>query len=443
MINKRLLKILVLLLVVFVAVVLVYGHVNKKENRTFHRLTTNLQHFWLHGSDVYFYSGSFFAKYNLQTNQVVRLSDYLDIQGGISSVDWGTDAVVFQTNPSANNRDDVTTAASQLGLQPYEPHWWRYSFNDTQYQLLNFSGINDCSSLIQINHSLLACAKPQSSGSQSYQLNLFDVSSLTSKKLANSDDTIGGLATDGKNIFYTVTRLSGKQTLNEVNLSSQKVSELYRGDGTITYRAYTNDTLLINDVPVSNPGQTDSHADETPLIASSQKLVSLNNGGVVFTKNFRSLPISFYEDGGRAHISSLDGSIKYVEGNNLKQQFGTAAQPLKQGSFLFSYGGSLYMIGVDGILSSWPKLNNSHKDSSEFNISQDNDPTGNSWIDNESGGVRDAYLFRNDVSSSQQEQQVGANLEARGFWASEFNFNWVVDGADYHTPVAPKAIIIQ
>ncbi len=134
----------------------------KKDSRDYSEITSNLQNSWLHNESVYFFSGSFFAKYNLENNKISRLSDYLNIKGGISSVSWDADSVVFQTNPRETDRDDVTTIAQQFNEKPFLPHWWQYDFQTKQYQLLDFAGINACSSLVQINDKLLACAMPQS-----------------------------------------------------------------------------------------------------------------------------------------------------------------------------------------------------------------------------------------------------------------------------------------
>jgi hypothetical protein len=426
----------------------VISHFNKPQ-RHFSEVTENLQSSWLHDGQLYYYTGSFFAKYDTSTGSISRLSDYLIIQNGISLPNWTPDAVVFQTNPASGDRDDVTTAAQQLGAKQYQSHWWRYDFQTKQYQLIALPGADTCEEVTQVSSSLLACAAPQSSGSSSMTLKILDLGSGSSRTLFSTDDDISNITSDSRNVYFVVTKLSGVQSLHSVSYSASPVhKELFSGDGQLTYYSYGEGRILIddasNDTKSAKTGNT-AEVSQQPFSAK-QKLVLMNGGKTTFTKKIKSLPVSLFSDAaGNALFSSLDGSVSSVSGDGIKVLVKPASPVLKNGDFLFSAGDKLYNLGVNRKLYSSPGTprGDNSKYPSSFNSVADNDPSGNSFINRLGNGQWNVYMYIPDVSSSQQQLAIGTMLEKKGFKPSEFNFTWVVDGADFNTPVSPNAIIIK
>ncbi len=444
--NRRIL-VVGSVIVIAMLVVLVFGFNHHKETRNYQKVTTNLQHSWLHGHDLYFSSGSFFAKYSLANGKIERLSDYLYIHSGVTALSWSTNAVVFQTNPGPTDRDDITTAATQLGVQADAPHWWRYDFTTKQYQLLNFAGIDSCTSMIQISDNLLACVQLQIADSSANQVTLFNISDKSAKKLASSEDHISDITSSGNTIFYVLTRLSGKQSLRSVSLSGSQDKKIYESDGTISYQVYEDGTLLVNETPATatQADATEGHTSDTP-VAITQKIVLLRGQQVLLDKKINSLPVTLYADGSnKAVFSSQDGSISTVDSQGIHRISGPTEKPLVSGDFLFKLESKFWVVGLENTLASWPATPHpkNYRPIDKYDVRKDSDPNGNWWLDVADLNAPAVNLYLTDTPSSQQEAAVGDTLEKEGFWPSEFNFNWVVDGADYNTPISPKASIIQ
>jgi hypothetical protein len=414
------------------------------EKRSFSKVTVNLQNSWLNSDDVYYYTGSFFAKYNTGTGSIERLSDYLFIKDGISSVSWSPDAVVFQTNPTDGTRDDVTTAAQQLGVRPYQPHWWKYDFQTKQYQLLALPGIDNCGSLVQISSGLLACLAPQTSGNGIRAIKTFDLASKSSRNIFSTDDGVSSISSDGQNLYFIVSSLSGAQSLHSVNLSSASNKELFSSKNQLAYYAYGGGKVLVDESSARTGKIEDSHEGALPAAAAKQKVILLENGEKTFDKTVKLPPVTFYSDpAGDMLLSSLDGSISEVSGTGIKTIVGPATPSLAGGDFLFQAHNKLYVINPKNELLSSPATPRTARYPSDFSTKNDNDKAGNSFIDVASGGVQSAYIFIPNVSSSQQELAIGNMLEQKGFKPSEFNFDWKPDSVGFHAPITPNAVIIK
>lgn len=446
--NKRLVVLIVILLVAIGAAgYYVYSH--NKPLRDYGKLTSNLQNASLIDGSIYFYTGSFFAKYNTN-NSVTRLSDYLYISSGISNVSWSADSVVFQTNPLPQDRDDVTTAAASLGAQQYSPHWWKYSFKDKQYILLNFAEIDDCSLLVQISDTKLACTMEQSPGSTATDVLLYDTSSKTSKKLISSDNFIDGITGSNSAIYYTETRLSGGQSLKTIGIKSTSDDLLYEGSGKLTYAVGPNNSVLAKDLVESiasaKAGEDErSHSEESNPVAVSQKIVLISGGEVVFEKQFKAFPLTvFTSPTDQLMYSSLDGSVKEVTEDGIETLDKATKNQLEGGDSLYKINERLYVVSRDGeLLTSPDDINNKHRDPETFDGVKDNDDNSESWIDDTNMSSPGGYLYSSKTPSSLQQLEIDKWLIKRGFWPSEFNFTWVVDGVDFNAPIRPSYIVVQ
>ncbi len=445
--NKKTLLILAALLAIGATGYYLYSHA--KPTREYGKLSSNLQNSYVMNDSIYFYTGSFFAKYNTN-NTVTRVSDYLYIASGINNVSWKPDAVLFQTNPLPQDRDDITTAASGLGSQQYSPQWWKYSFKDKQYQLLSFGNISGCKLVAQINDTELACSKEQEPGSSATDLYLYDLSSKTSKKLLSSDNPIDQLSGSDKTIYYTETRLSGKQSLKAISTKSSSSRLLYEGTGNITYAVAPNNEVLVSDaLDSTEPSKTTkddiSHSEESSPVASTQKIVLINGGEAVVEKQFKSLPVTvFVGSAGQLMYSSLDGSVNAVTEDGIETLDKATKNQLETGDTLYKLNERLYLINNrNELLTSPDDINTSHRSPESFDGVKDNDDRSDSWIDDTDMNSPGGYLYSNSVPSSLQQLEIDKWLIKRGFWPSEFSFTWVVDGVDFNAPVRPNYVIIQ
>jgi hypothetical protein len=437
--RRAIILILALLALAFLAFLFI-GEPGKKE-RSYSRVTVNLQNPWLHDEDVYYYTGSFFAKYDTGANKIQPLSDYLFIKSGIGSVSWSPDAVIFQTTPGASDRDDITTAAAQLGANPKQTHWWKYDFTARKYELLALPGMDSCTSLTQAGQDRIACLAAQSSGTGSLAVKIYDLDTGSVKTVFSTDDGIDDMVSDGQTLYFIVTNLTNNQSLHSISLSSSDDKELFTSKEQLNYYVYGGGQVLVNETPNKNQKTL---PEAGTVKATKQKLVLLKDGGKTFEKSFKSLPLSlFSNDSGDVLFSSLDGSVKQIAGDSLKTLYKSARPPLQVGDLLFTAHQKLYLIGADGVLSSSPAIPREGRYPSSFSSGKDNDPSGNSFIDTPGPGKQDVFLFMPGVASSQQQAAVGKFLEKKGFKPSEFNFNWVVDGADFHSPVTPNAVIVK
>ena len=450
MTNKQKLKLAIILALAAILLIFAYtifALLTQKEDRHYNVATYNLQNPWVQGDDIYYYTGSFFAKYNTTNGSISRLSDYLYINSGISSVSWDKQAVVFQTNPQQTDRDDAVVAAQELKVNPYLPHWWRYDFATKQYQLLNFSGIDECQPLTQLTSVLLGCIKPGKLGDTSSDVSIFDLQKRTSRKITANDNIVGDLTLLKNTLFYTVTSLGGQQSLNSINLSSGAHQTLYSSKGLISsYVPLDTNKIALNEITPNKAGSSTSHGSEDEGASDNlrQKLIILQNKEKIFDKNLDSYAVNLYQLQGQTFVSSRNGSINKVINNKLAQVGGSTRKPLSEGAFLFKINGKFFVINANGNLLSSPSSNRKgFKKPDSFVAGKNNDPKGKSWIDFDKGGTRSVFLFSNNIPVSRQQLTIGNMLEKEKFRPSEFNFKWVVDGVDFHAPVKPQATVIR
>lgn len=446
--KKRLVVVIVILFVLLAGGYLAYSQL--KPTREYGDVTSNLQNAYLMDDALYFYNGSFFARYNTAKNSVDRLSDYLFVQSGIDNISWSPDAVVFQTNPQTKDRDDITTAAASLGDKQHAPHWWKYDFNSRQYQLLYFADIDSCENLVQINESELACSKEQSPGSTTSELAIYDTSSKSSKKLLSTDDSISDIFAAKDSVYYLETRLSGAQSLKSVGVKSLKSTTLYEGEGRLTYTVGSNGNVLINDKgkdSVSNrQDENDSHADEANATSTSQKIVLIEGGGVVLEKSIKSLPVQVFSSAsGQMMYSSLDGSVKEVTSDGVETLDKAPKNPLETGDRLYKINERLFVVSANSDLLTSPAdlVGSTHRDPQSFDAVKDNDNNSDWWIDSTDMSSPGGYLYSESSPTGAQQLEIDKWLQERRFWPSEFNFTWVADGADFHAPINPRSVIIR
>ena len=446
--RKRLLLSLSTILILLGGAYLAYGYF--KPTREYGDVTSNLQNAYLMDDALYFYNGSFFARYNTAKNTVDRLGDYMFIKNGISNLSWSPDAVVFQSNPQTQDRDDITTAAASLGEKQYNPHWWKYNFNDKQYQLLNFSDIDDCESLVQVNAVELACSKEQSPGSITNDLATYNISSKSSKKILSSDETLSSLSASKDVIYYLETRLSGAQTLKSVSLKSSKSNSLYQGEGQLSYVVGANGSVLINDGGDESiakiADESDSHADEASAKSSSQKIVLIEGGGVVLEKDIKSMPVLvFSNSSGQMMYSSLDGSVNEVTSDGIETLDKAPKNPLETGDRLYKINERLFVVSTNDDLLTSPHdlVGVSRRDPQSFDSVKDNDNNSDWWIDSTDMDNPGGYLYSESTPTSAQQLEIDKWLLQRRFWPSEFSFTWVADGAGFNAPISPRFVIIQ
>lgn len=450
--NNRTIPIIGGLLVVVLAataLIVALTH-NSSVDRQYKYVTQNLQNAAQQGDELSFYSGSFFARYDLINHRFERLSDYLYIDGGINTVGWGSDAVVFQANPSQSTRDDITTAAQQLGVDPYTPHWWRYSFTQKQYQLLDLAGIQSCTQLLPVDNTHLACVQPQAAGNYATQLSVYDTAAKTSKKLVSSQDKISQLSVAGGRVYYIVTDFAGDERVESVATSTPGGQVQYRSKLHIAgYLAGSSNQLLVNEVPRLKEQDKKESAKQGDIgnKAISQKVLLVVGGETKSSVSVEAVTVNLYEDSSTKSLAfgTTSGAVYGVTGGSLKQLQPNAKTALANSDLLFSRGTQIYVLKTDYTLTSSPEIPRpaGKKLEQQFKPFDDNPDSGDSWIDEAKNGQREALIYLNNVPSSQQQLAVGQNLEQKGFIPSEFNLSWVLTGAGFNVPIAPKAVLIR
>ena len=192
--SRRFIVVLVLLVALVGVATFFIFHRQQKVDRLYSRLTSNVQSAGLINNEMYYFTGSFFAKYNFSERKIIQLSDWLDIKNGVENVSWDANAVVFSSKPSPGTRDDISTASSQLGVDPNTSHWWRYDFGNKQYQLLDFATIDACSALVQMNQEKLFCLQKSGETSTVTDVYMFDVAARSGTKIFTTNNTVDRLS---------------------------------------------------------------------------------------------------------------------------------------------------------------------------------------------------------------------------------------------------------
>ena len=439
--SRKYLVVFFILIVVVLLVVFWMLHRTPKVERLYSKLTSNVQDAGLFDNELYYFTGSFFAKYNFNDRKIIQLSDWLDIKDGSSNINWNKNAVVFSTKPAPGTRDDITTAASQLGADPSSSHWWRYDFTTKQYQLLDFAGIDGCTSLIQINNDSLLCQKASGDGNTVNEVYLFDLGSRSSNKVFSTKDTIGRLSAYGKDFGFIVTTLGGKQRVYQGDLITKKPKQIYLAKGDVSYKLGGEGQALISNTKEKIKGE-DSHKEEdkTSKAMVNYELYFVQNGTLVNLGKVKAPLLTLYRNNG-LFASSINGSVYELKNDKLELIEGPSKETLDAGAFIFSVDGESLLL-QNGVLSTEEVVELNTRSASEYNPKEDADLTGNSWIDNSVDPLA-AYLYLPNVKSSDQQALVGKHLSSRGFVPAEFNLTWVVDGFDFHTPIKPNAISIR
>lgn len=439
--SRRFIVVLVLLVALVGVATFFIFHRQQKVDRLYSRLTSNVQSAGLINNEMYYFTGSFFAKYNFSERKIIQLSDWLDIKNGVENVSWDANAVVFSSKPSPGTRDDISTASSQLGVDPNTSHWWRYDFGNKQYQLLDFATIDACSALVQMNQEKLFCLQKSGETSTVTDVYMFDVAARSGTKIFTTNNTVDRLSAYDGNFGFVVTTLGGKQSVYQGSASSGKSREIYTAKGDVAYKLGNDGSILISDTQIKIEGQNTHEEDSSkPVKDVNYRLYVMQGGKITEVGGVKSPGLTLYRNGA-LFASSLDGSIYQLKGGVVERIADPSTETEDYGSFIFEVGGESLLL-QDSVLSTEDVVELNSRDPSEFNGKDDNDPTGNSWIDNSVDPFA-VYLYLPNIPSSKQQALVGQHLTSKGFVPAEFNFTWVVDGVDFHTPIQPNAVIIR
>lgn len=249
-----------------------------------------------------------------------------------------------------------------------------------------------------------------------------------------------GSAYDG-NFGFVVTTLGGKQSVYQGSASSGKSREIYTAKGDVAYKLGNDGSILISDTQIKIEGQNTHEEDSSkPVKDVNYRLYVMQGGKITEVGGVKSPGLTLYRNGA-LFASSLDGSIYQLKGGVVERIADPSTETEDYGSFIFEVGGESLLL-QDSVLSTEDVVELNSRDPSEFNGKDDNDPTGNSWIDNSVDPFA-VYLYLPNIPSSKQQALVGQHLTSKGFVPAEFNFTWVVDGVDFHTPIQPNAVIIR
>ena len=428
--RRKYIIVISFLILCAVIVILIIGLTNKPgtEERQYHYLSKNLQDNWLSKNEIFFYTGSFFAKYNLDSHKITRLSDYLYIDGGIISPSWNQDSIIFQSSPSSGVVDFLSTSSDKLNYNPNTPHWWKYDFNQKKLFLLSPNKFDNCTSLEEINGEYLCLSEEENNGKN--LLTLYNLPRNQKNVLVKSGETINGLSIQNNQLYYITSNLKGEQSLHSIVGKRSEV--IYKSSGLIrTFQAKDSSHIAIVSSDLINDNGKGS-ADSTRGKLTNQKITLLENKKVIYQETYNKPNSYSYKDVvGAIYISFSDSSIYKADFDKktIKNTFLPSKEAQDNTNYVFSYKNQLFLIDLNNALFSSKKYKKPelYRDEQNFDVNNDNDINALFWIGPSQEGARGVKLHDSSISFNTYAEQLDTLLKNEYFEPSEFNLFWIPD----------------
>lgn len=416
---------LVVVVLVIAAVVVAFLHkspVTEKINGPFYRTAMNLQQPFLMGSQLYFFTGSSFAKLDITTGQTTTLSDYFNVPGSVVVDSWTNNGVVFTV--SGSTTDDIFgQVAQKAGEDPALPHWWRYDFNSRRLELIDFSGANKCTSVQEVGNNLY-CFTPYQASSHQNILYSYDLATNSLKNVFKISGPVSLVSTEGSKLYYTTTDLSGSRTLWVFDTAgSSPAKTIYSSTRFINYVAGPSQILLSESAASLKPNNQTGHDVNTATTTAtnqSLELVSVNGGKVIKKVSFVGINGNLSSSGSGLFFSLPTGPIYRTTATDIITEQ-TTEQGIDQA---WQTKGVTYYLSsskLNALLSNRqvPSVRGGDSFSESYNT-----PPNAFYVNAFSNGQNIVYLNNSSKDLNGNAQDVATFLTSIGFDPNQFDFSW-------------------
>lgn len=402
-------------------------------------LHPNMQNAKQDGDSVYFYTGSYFAKYDLKTKATQRISDFLLIAEPIDHLVWQKDSVIFRSGLPSKAYDDLSISIGNLSSPKSQNYWWRYDLINKKYELLETASTNNCLELLPYHDSLLCASADLNLQTAASVLQIF--SDGQTKKLYSGSDPIRKLSVNGDAIYLISRAVSGKESIKKI--VANNTSDAYQSKGIVQdYGVISNDKLLVAWSP--KQPQQDSSDPEHEGTKTEYNLVLTDGKKDLSKTKIQGSRLSFSGSGDQTGIVTEKGDIYTLNKDKLKQ--------LKQGSrteadisgVLISGDSTYYTTVSSKLLTQSSQQVNNQRSINQFDIDGDNDPNARYAIDRpDEDGTTLVKLYDGSQTFSQQAPLIEKTLQEDMFDPSMFKFSWSLNSSSQTVPVIPNAILVK
>lgn len=385
---------------------------------TFGRIAANIKQPELIGKDMYFFTGSAFAKINMVNGQSTALSSYFNSQAEVLVNSWSKDGVIFTTS-GASDDDLFGQVLGQKGLKSGDPHWWRYDFAKQSLQLINFEGVSTCVNIVQVDDSLF-CFAPINASVHDFAIYKYGLEDGGLSKVQDIGGPIGSVRVQSGLIYFSSANLDTSQTIISYNPSSNRLTNIYASKSRLqfsvnSFSIMVNELPLLNKTPSANRSE-DSSEDSTPT-KQTLKLLSVQ-GSVMKSEKVKAAvgrPTSSITN----LVSAPSTGNFYVAGVGAITEYETVGDDVAS---LWTLGNYFYYVDSNNNL--YSNKNIPTKMSGDSFDQSLNTAPNKFYVSEESNGQNATYLNDSSQDFNGNASTMAAWLRTKDYDPSQFNFDW-------------------
>lgn len=431
--RKRIFLLIILLIIVVVFILLFNINKPKVVDINVGRGISNVNNYQVVDGDIYYFTGSAFAKIDTKNGSVSRLSDYLLIKSNVGSFKYYSDGVIFKSFRSSD--DDISKIKSDIS-DSRASNWWFYSFKNKRYELINFGDIDNCVDLYK-KEDTFVCISEKNGNSQNRGVLLYKNNTTINTGISGYIDR---LYIDNKFIYYEKTNLDESSGLYRYSPDNHRNSLIYKSRENIIDYLINKDRAYV----LIDKSNRIENKDTHNTIQKNQDIVVLSLDNKFSEVKNKSINGSLGEiniTNGLVYFINRDGFYVDIDSDKTSiYRIAGAASP----EDVFLINSRLFLINSSGVL--YLSKNNIKKDElyrtpDSFDVEGDNIEGSNIWIEEAGKNKFRVYLYDNKVSFSGNANKVDYILARDYFNPLEFNIDWDLNSSNRSVLVSPSYTI--
>ncbi len=449
-INKKIIVAILFFIIAGGVIGLLITKQKPVEKTPLSNVSSNVFFPWYHNNDMYYFTGSSFAKYDLTNNKTTRLSNFMYINSELSSVSWTEKSVLFnvpevkddmfsqavnQFRPHGD--DDITSAP--ISLSSADNHWWRYDLTTNELQLLFFSGADECTT-IQENEGYIVCSRPYRGSQLETEIKTYNIATGELNTAFINKSPVYDIDIRNGKLYYISSDLQGVESIHTRSLNApEKENTVYTSKETIVSFVVTqnDDKLLVQEVKKTK-NSSDIHSDHdhsntsTEPISQDLLLLSAKDGKKIANTSIESPMGELGANKNTLYFSSANGVV--IESvNDTLEKSDSINEPPSGLITVFKNAQYVYAISNEGTFYTTYQGGTPESDSTFTAMGDD---AGSFYIDNtDDQDQTPVYLYDATKGFIANSETVSQFLISKGFDPNVFNLGWVIDSTANEIPL--------